>query len=236
MLLMIRRTTGAPRGRSSAASEVYGRRGLVFFVLVYLSAVCAFAEPEGNSEQEGHWLPPVQDPGSASAPEAFSVICYSESAAFVIEPPEGWDNDSESASLLGLCAMYVPNGSSYFDASAKIYPNVGPARGKTVEESADLQAEWIRSIMRKRSQGENVTIRKGTGLKSEKGQDIAIRYYEQGPPPNEWEAAAYLQYNGRLFMLVLNARDKTNRDERMHLLEEAARKVVSLDFSRSEAR
>lgn len=232
---------------TNAPSTPFSRSGALLrliacFLLCAGLLLCAAsdgaARPEADesSEQEDRWVPPVRDPGEIAEPEDSPVICYSETAAFLIKAPKGWDNDSETAAQLGVCAVYAPAGSGYHDGVAVLYPNVGTAKGKNIEETADIQAEWIRSVLAKRPQGESISVRAGAGIRTAKGQEAAIRFYDQGPPPNEWEAAAYMQHNGRLLMLVLSAREKADRDAYIPQLEEAARQVISMDFALSDGK
>ena len=223
---------GMLRLRSHVRNSLLFFSALLFFLAFFSMnpAAAASAPNEAASDQEegaDHLLP---DPGEQMKPDVEAVICYHNSAAFVVRPPTGWTNDRETASLLGVCAIYTPFGSTYSDATAVLYPNVGTARGKTIEETADTQAEWIRKTLSGRKSGEKTQVITGKGIRSEKGQNVAIRYFDQGPPPNEWEAAAYMQHDGQLFMLVLSAREKSDRDAAIGQLEEAARKVVSMDF------
>lgn len=225
-----------PRPKTARAPGP-GLRRLLLLAAVFLVFSLSPAQahtgtgPAGAEQEEGadHLLP---DPSDGPPPDTEAVICYHNSAAFVVRPPTGWTNDKGTATLLGVCAIYTPVGSNYNDAKAVLYPNVGTARGRTIEESADIQAEWIRKTLSSRKNGEKIQVRYGKGLRNEKGHGVAIRYYDQGPPPNEWEAAAYLQHNGQLLMLVLSAREKQDRDAAVAQLEEAASQVVGMDYSR----
>jgi hypothetical protein len=176
-------------------------------------------EPPNGHDREHDDSPPDAD-----------VLCYRDAAAFVVSPPTGWANDSEVMRALGLCAMFAPLGSTYNDAEAVLYPNMATAAGKSVEESADFQAGWIHKTFADKPGGENIQVRRGEGFKTEQGLDVAIRLYDHGPSPNEWEAAAYLQHDGQLLMLVLSAREQSLRDAALPQLEEAARKVIRLEM------
>ena len=186
--------------------------------------------PDGEPNGEHHHEhPDGHNHEHDDSPPDADVICYRDTAAFVVSPPMGWANDSEVMRALGLCAMFAPVGSTYNDAEAVLYPNMATAAGKNLEESVDLQAEWIRKTLADKPGGENIQVRRGEGFKTEQGLDVAIRLYDQGPSPNEWEAAAYLQHDGQLLMLVLSAREQKFRDVALPRLEEAARKVIRLD-------
>ena len=187
--------------------------------------------PDGEHDGEPHREhPDGHNHEHDDSPPDADVLCYRDTAAFVISPPTGWANDSEVMRALGLCAMFAPLGSTYNDAEAVLYPNMATAAGKNVEESADFQAEWVRKTFTDKPGGENIQVRRGEGFKTEQGLDVAIRLYDHGPPPNEWEAAAYLQHDGQLLMLVLSAREQNLRDAALPQLEEAARKVIRLEM------
>jgi len=209
-----------------------------FFCLALLAASLLFFGAGASSAQEekaAATSPPEEHANrhhyehDDSPPDA-DVLCYRDTAAFVVSPPTGWANDSEVMRALGLCAMFAPLGSTYNDAEAVLYPNMATAAGKNVEESADFQAEWVRNTFTDKPGGENIQVRRGEGFKTEQGLDVAIRLYDHGPPPNEWEAAAYLQHDGQLLMLVLSAREQNLRDAALPQLEEAARKVIRLEM------
>ena len=190
-------------------------------------------EPNGeHADEHQHEHPDEHNHEHDDSPPDAEVICYRDTAAFVVSPPTGWTNDSEVMRALGLCAMFSPLGSTYNDAEAVLYPNMATAAGKDVGESADLQAEWIRKTFADKPGGENIQVRRGEGFRTEQGLDVAIRLYDHGPPPNEWEAAVYLQHDGQLLMLVLSAREQKLRDAALPRLEEAARKVILLEVER----
>lgn len=173
--------------------------------------------------------------GLAASPEAKpeegeTVICYHETAGFIVSAPKGWVNDAEAASHLGICALYIPQGTSYNDAPAVIYPKAG-TRGTdgSLHDTAKALAELGQKMLSSRPGGENLRLRQGKDIKTEGGETFALWYFDQGPPPNEWEAVAYLPKNTDVLLLVLSTRLEAAREAHMKDLEAVAHAVSTLD-------
>lgn len=213
---------------------------LVLLICLLLAAGEGVArEPLGGGNQTSGEAPPSDDgheaAGSKFAEDLDSVaICYRGKAAFVVASPSGWINDEETARHYELCAMYMPVGGTFEDAPAVMYPKVGARRGSTLKEAADAQAEDARRYLDSKSEGKGPQVREGETWRSEAGQEIAVRLFDNGPAPNEWEAVAYMTHNDGILMLVLAAREKETRDAYLPRLEEAARKVIAMDLQLQE--
>ncbi len=157
-----------------------------------------------------------------------TTVCYREKAGFIVGVPDGWVNDKKAADSRGVCLMMVPEGTDFHSAPAVMYPNIVNSKGGTLEETAKIMATTVRDEFIKAGK---------TPPKIHPGKEIhgkntlAIWYFDDGPHPNRWEAAAYIVYNDQLFMLVLSAYTKNDRTAAMPAFIETAKKVFTIEIN-----
>ena len=135
------------------------------------------------------------------------AICYSGDAAFILPCPGGWTGDPAAAGRLDLCGIYYPQGYTFDNAPVVMYPRlVTPFPGKSLEERAQKQAEFTKDSFRKLPGGQNLTVRKEGTYTAVNGRPFAIRFFDNVPPPNVAEAAAYTIHNNSMLIVVLSAK------------------------------
>ena len=135
------------------------------------------------------------------------VICYQEGAAFLLPPPDGWVGDPAVAGRLGLCGVFYPEGYDFNSAPAVMYPRLVKALpGDSLEDRAQKQAALTLREFRSLPGGQNLTLRKEKAYTAASGLAFALRRFDNGPPPNVAEAAAYAIHNDAIFIVVLSAR------------------------------
>ncbi|MDL2306778.1 hypothetical protein LJC48_01930 [Desulfovibrio sp. OttesenSCG-928-C06] len=153
------------------------------------------AEIEADLRVPGYDLPTVPGPDSA--------ICYRGESGFVISPPEGWVNLSEQAAKMGLCVLYAPAGYNFDNAPAVIYPTV-IAAPKGADPVA-VQAEKVFRQHMKRPEGRQIWLENPGVFFSASGLEYALRYFRNGPSPNDFEMVAYHVEDGSMLMVVLSS-------------------------------
>ena len=158
------------------------------------------------------------------------AICYRENAAFVLPCPDGWVGDPEAASRLGLCGVYYPQGHTFDTAPVVMYPRlVSPLPGKSLEERAQKQAEFTQNSFRKLPGGQNLTVRKENTYTAGNGRAFAIRFFDNGPPPNVAEAAAYTIHNNSMLIVVLSAKSAKDLAPYLPALHAALDEVTAMN-------
>ena len=197
---------------------------IIIFLTLALS-VCAFAQikitPTGEVDDNG-------TPYVVLEPTPYRVdnfVCYTGEAGFIIYPPKGWLNDSEAAAEFGLCAILVPEGTDLHSAPAVMYPGTVPNPGGTLEQSAKKVAEKVVKDFTEAGL-KAPKIRQGKAIKGE--NTLMLWYFDDGPPPNNWEASAYLPFNEGMLMLVLSSYTKESRDKAISALEDMAKGVKTV--------
>lgn len=167
--------------------------------------------------------------GSAAAAQAQSLefdaaqggICYWGSVGFMMGPPEGWVNLPEMAAASGLCFTFVPAGYDFDNAPAVIYPNMGDAKGD--DAWVEILSQGILQQMRRLPGGENLQLVRGEPF-SARNLNFELRYFNNGPSPNNFELVAYHIQDEVILLVVLSAKTKQARqdclDDFMEMLDD----------------
>ena len=158
------------------------------------------------------------------------AICYREDAAFILPCPGGWTGDPAAAGRLDLCGIYYPQAYTFDTAPVVMYPRlVTPFPGKSLEERAQKQAEFTRDSFRKLPGGQNLTVRKEETYTAVNGRAFAIRFFDNGPPPNAAEAAAYTIHNDSMLIVVLSAKSAKDLKPYLPTLYTALDEVAAMN-------
>lgn len=148
----------------------------------------------------------------AAADEGAGVICYRGGEGYLLEVPPGWSNLRDKAAELGLCALLAPAGMDFADAPALLYPSM--AAGGSAADQADLiDALLADSLARFRAApgGAEVRISEGADVRLPNGLVFTLRYLDDGPAGNEFEAVAGHAGVDSIFLLTLSARTPAER-------------------------
>lgn len=126
----------------------------------------------------------------------------------------------------------MPEGSTFNDAPAAIYVNSVDLAGDA-ETAVDAEAERSRARFAPARKGEGPFVRKGPPIVAKDGTTGHVRFFDQGPLQNEWEAVVYIPKNDAMLLLVLSARSKEDRDRYWEALEFIVRKMVAMNVGNS---
>ena len=158
------------------------------------------------------------------------VICYQEDAAFLMVPPEGWVGDPAAANQLGLCGVFYPVDYDFNTAPAVMYPRLMKAfPGDSLEDRAQKQAEFTLRKFRALPGGQGLILRKEKAYTAGGGLTFALRRFDNGPPPNVAEAAAYAIHNDAIFIVVLSAKSAGQLSPYLPALYAALDEVAAMD-------
>lgn len=158
------------------------------------------------------------------------VICYDSRAAFYLPLPTGWTNSHASAERFNVCGMYYPQGHNFYSAPAVMYPVVYDAPpGASLEERAQKRAQMVLHQLKAMPGSEKLTLRTGKPYTTANGQTFAVRFFDNGPPPNTAEATAVIVHNGSIFEVVLSALSKEQLEANLDALYAALEGVAVMD-------
>ncbi|MCL1939939.1 MAG: hypothetical protein FWG04_04695 [Desulfovibrionaceae bacterium] len=162
-------------------------------------------------------------------PEPISAICWEDEAAFMVSLLDGWQNAPEAAERLGVCFMGILSGTNFDDSPAILYPRIFPRPlDQTPAQAADKAAQSVYRKLSRLPGGENMAVRPGKSFISPQDLPVEIRYFDNGPYPNVFEAAAYVTYHTASLGLILSATTRENRDAFLPVLLQVAREVYSM--------
>lgn len=119
--------------------------------------------------------------------------------------PEGWFLDQTVANQMGVCAFYLLNNFNLQSSPAIIYPRISAMNVKGNSGIETLIQDVAKPYSKKSSK---FKLEEQSSYKSAKNFEFKIRHFLNGPPPNEFEAAAYMPYKDRIFFAVFSARNK----------------------------
>lgn len=169
-------------------------------------------------------IPMPPDPDGAA-------ICWKGEDGFLIRLPDGWRNLPESAAHYNLCLMSIPDGSSAHDFPALLYPRIfSRFLSQSPADMADNAARVARRDLARAPGGENISIRAGESFVSDLNLPVEIRYFDNGPYPNVFEAVAYVMHDTSVLSLVLSAKTSDTRDTFLPALLKCAREVYPIQI------
>lgn len=178
--------------------------------------------------------PEIRVPDGTSLPPdpAGAAICWKGEDGFMIRLPDGWQNLPESAAYHNVCFMGIPAGSSARDFPALLYPRIfSRLKSRSPADTADTAAEVARRDLARAPGGENISIRAGKSFVTPLNLPVEIRYFDNGPYPNVFEAVAYVVHDTTVLSLVLSAKTRDARDTFFSALLESARAVTPVQIN-----
>jgi hypothetical protein len=169
-------------------------------------------------------IPMPSDPAGAS-------ICRRDEAGFLIRLPDGWQNIPDAANHFNLCFMAVSNGTNFNDAPAVVYPRIFVrSPGRSPADAADNAAQIALKALARAPGGENISLRVGESFTTPPGLPVEIRYFDNGPYPNVFEAVTYVTYDTAVLGLILSAKTREARDTFLPVLLKSAREVYPIQI------
>jgi hypothetical protein len=158
-----------------------------------------------------------------------AAICWRDEAGFLLRLPEGWRNVQEAAEKFQLCLMAIPEGTSFNDAPATLYPRIfARSPGQTPAAAATAAARAALKALSRAPGGENMAIRIGESFSTPLNLPVEIRYFDNGPFPNVFEAGAYVTYQTAVLSLILSARTREARNAFLPALRRVAEDAYPL--------
>ena len=160
---------------------------------------------------------------------AEAAICWKNKTGFLIRLPEGWRNVPESATHYNLCLMGIPDGFHFHDVPALLYPQIfSRSLSQSPADVADKAAQVARRDLARAPGGENITVRAGESFVTSANLLVEVRYFDNGPYPNVFEAVAYVMHDTDVLSLVLSAKTKEARDTFLPALLKSAHEVLPM--------
>jgi hypothetical protein len=171
----------------------------------------------------------VPDDISMPTEPAGAAICWLGEAGFLIGLPADWQNAPDAAAHFGLCLMGIPRGTQFNESPVTLYPRIfDRPPGQSPADLADAAAQMALEALSRAPGGENMSVRVGESFVTPLDLPVEIRYFDQGPHPNEFEAVAYVNYRTAALGLVLSATTKEARDAFLPALLQVAREVYPM--------
>lgn len=166
-----------------------------------------------------------------------AAICWKGEDGFLIRLPAGWRNLPESAAYHKVCLMSIPDGASPHDFPALLYPRIfSRVKSRSPADTADNAAQVARRDLARAPGGENISIRPGESFVSALNLPVEIRYFDNGPYPNVFEAVAYVMHDTSVLGLVLSAKTRDARDIFLPALLKCAREVYPMQVKNERTR
>ena len=158
-----------------------------------------------------------------------SAICWRGESGFVFGLPEGWQNDLQAAEQFNVCLMGVLNGTDFDNSPVILYPIAfDRSPDQSPKEVADSVAQASLEIMLRAPGGEKVSVRAGDSFTTPENLSVEVRYFDDGPHPNVFEAVAYVMHHTAALGLILSAKTIDARDQSLPALLQVARECVPM--------
>lgn len=124
-----------------------------------------------------------------------------------VHAPIDYFLDKEVAGQFGVCAFYLKNKTNLDTSPAVLYARIADA-SMSGDKGIEILAKEISDIYKEKSK--DFKLEKQSDYKSKLGNTFVIRYFKNGPKPNQFEAAGYLKLGSRIVMAIFSA--QTEKD------------------------
>jgi hypothetical protein len=161
--------------------------------------------------------------GAAKAAMRGASVCYAGEAAFTIAAPEGWQIDNLTGHRNGLCTVLYPNGSSWSDGPAVMYPNL-LAKGKE-----ELAAVVRRDLDRVRQNSSDVVVADSKLPPGPESRAVVKRIHGKGG--NGYQEYAYLDGKSAVIVVVLASKTQSDFERALPAFAKVVRSVEWIDKS-----
>jgi hypothetical protein len=147
---------------------------------------------------------------------------YRDKNGFNLLAPKRWVLDPTAGEDQGLPCVLYPKGSSWADAAAVMYAEIG-----SDDQDYETFANYaIAQMKQKRSGFKWQRIESG---KTAHGEPYFINEYPACKSYGQWERAAYIQLPKAVGLIVLTARDEKSFRENREVLTEAVKTVSPIE-------
>jgi hypothetical protein len=96
-------------------------------------------------------------------------------------------------------------------------------------QAADEAARFAIQALSRTPGGQNMTARTGDSFTTPQNLPVEVRFFDNGPHPNVFEAVAYVTYHTGTLGLILSAKTREARDTYLPALLQVAREVYPLE-------
>jgi hypothetical protein len=159
-----------------------------------------------------------------------AAICWRDKAGFLVRLPDGWQNAPDVAYHFDVCFMAVSDGMNFHDAPAVLYPRIFVrSPGQSPEDTADVAVQIALKTLAHAPGGENISIRVGKSFTTPLDLPVEVRYFDNGPYPNVFEAVTYVTHDTAVLGLILSAKTREARDAFLPVLLKTARGVYPIE-------
>jgi len=135
--------------------------------------------------------------------ENIDVVLIRETTTIGMHAPKGYFLDRTSAEGMGICGFYLNTGKSFHTSPTLIYARIS-APGIAGEKGVESLVKEVSNSYK--SQSPTFKLEKKPEYKSKSNLKYTIRYFMNGPPPNNFEAGAYLQRDKAVMLVIYSAK------------------------------
>jgi hypothetical protein len=145
---------------------------------------------------------------AAIGPEGQASLVYSDSTSFWIDVPRGWVLDAEAGRRDGEIAVLYRQGESWSTGDPVMYASViTPKSGFNAAVPAAARSDSARWAGRVA----DLAFTMRDSVRTVSGEFAHVRAYAS-ESAKQYETVAYLQADGRVWMLALSARSRVSHD------------------------
>lgn len=135
--------------------------------------------------------------------ENIDMVLIQEETTIGFHAPTDFFLDRETGESFGLCGFYVKTGKTFHTSPAIIYAQVAHAGISGDKGIEQLIKEVSKSYS---SRSKDFKVEKKSPYLSKNKSIFEVRYFLNGPPPNNFEAGGYLKMNSRVIQIIYSAK------------------------------
>jgi hypothetical protein len=136
--------------------------------------------------------------------------------------------DQESAKKFGMCNFYIKEGTTFTNSPAVMYGIVSHKNISGDKGIETLSEDVVKSYTKQNSK---FKFEKKDSYTSKSKQIFDVRYFLDGPPPNNYEAAGYLKIGNRVAQIVYSTSKKIDFENNIKYFYEALDKMIPYSTS-----
>jgi hypothetical protein len=168
------------------------------------------------------WLGAAVPESPAQTGAGVGGTVYRNKDGFNLLAPKGWVLDPTAGEDQGLPCVLYPKGSSWADAAAVMYAEIG----SDDQDYETFANDAIAHMKQKRSGFKWQRIESG---KTAHGDPYFINEYPACESYGQWERAAYIQLPKAVALIVFTARDEVSFRQNREKLTEAVKTVSPIE-------
>lgn len=137
--------------------------------------------------------------------EDIDMVLVQENLTVGFHAPNGFFLDKESGQNFGLCGFYAKTGQTFHTSPVIIYAQVANSAMSGDKGIEQLIKDVSQSYS---SRSKTFKTEKKSSYASKNKMSFEVRYFLNGPPPNNFEAGAYLKLNSRIVQIIYSAKSE----------------------------